>query len=148
MVTPEERITRLEAVQEASLLRFGDIISRQDALLLANESLRRDMMQAMDSARQEAREANDAARKEAREDNEAARKEAREDNEAARKEAREDKREDNEAVRREAREGNEAARKESRNLFIAGFSIGAALFTGFGAGTITLLFRVLERLPA
>jgi hypothetical protein len=137
MVTPEERITRLEAVQEASLLRFGDIISRQDALLLANESLRRDMMQAMDSARQEAREANEAARKE-----------AREDNEAARKEAREDKREDNEAVRREAREGNEAARKESRNLFIAGFSIGAALFTGFGAGTITLLFRVLERLPA
>ena len=133
MVTPEERITRLEAVQEATLLRFGDIISRQDALLLANESLRRDMMQAMDSARQEAREANDAARKEAREDNEAARREAREDNEA---------------VRREAREGNEAARKESRNLFIAGFSIGAALFTGFGAGTITLLFRVLERLPA
>ena len=133
MVTPEERITRLEAVQEATLLRFGDIISRQDALLLANESLRRDMMQAMDSARQEAREANEAARKEAREDNEAARKEAREDNEA---------------VRREAREGNEAARKESRNLFIAGFSIGAALFTGFGAGTITLLFRVLERLPA
>jgi hypothetical protein len=144
MVTPEERITRLEAVQEASLLRFGDIISRQDALLLANESLRRDMMQAMDSARQEAREANEAARKEAREDNEAARKEAREDNEAARREAHED----NEAVRREAREGNEAARKESRNLFIAGFSIGAALFTGFGAGTITLLFRVLERLPA
>jgi hypothetical protein len=133
VVTPEERITRLEAVQEASLLRFGDIISRQDALLLANESLRRDMMQAMDSARQEAREANDAARKEAREDNEAARREAHEDNEA---------------VRREAREGNEAARKESRNLFIAGFSIGAALFTGFGAGTITLLFRVLERLPA
>ena len=144
MVTPEERITRLEAVQEASLLRFGDIISRQDALLLANESLRRDMMQAMDSARQEAREANEAARKEAREDNEAARKEAREDNEAARREAHED----NEAVRREPREGNEAARKESRNLFIAGFSIGAALFTGFGAGTITLLFRVLERLPA
>ena len=133
MVTPEERITRLEAVQEATLLRFGDIISRQDALLLANESLRRDMMQAMDSARQEAREANEAARKEAREDNEAARREAREDNEA---------------VRREAREGNEAARKESRNLFIAGFSLGAALFTGFGAGTITLLFRVLERLPA
>ena len=133
MVTPEERITRLEAVQEATLLRFGDIISRQDALLLANESLRRDMMQAMDSARQEARESNEAARKEAREDNEAARKEAREDNEA---------------VRREAREGNEAARKESRNLFIAGFSLGAALFTGFGAGTITLLFRVLERLPA
>ena len=144
MVTPEERITRLEAVQEATLLRFGDIISRQDALLLANESLRRDMMQAMDSARQEAREANEAARKEAREDNEAARKEAREDNEAARREAHED----NEAVRREPREGNEAARKESRNLFIAGFSIGAALFTGFGAGTITLLFRVLERLPA
>lgn len=122
MVTPEERITRLEAVQEANLQRFSDIISRQDALLLANESLRRDVTQAIDAARQEAREANEAARKEAREDNEAARKEARED--------------------------NEAARKDARNLLIAGFSIGAVLFTGFGVGIITLLFRVLERLPA
>ena len=122
MVTPEERITRLEAIQEANLQRFSDIISRQDALLLANESLRRDLMQAIDTARQEAREANEAARKEAREDNEAARKEARED--------------------------NEASRKEARNLLIAGFSIGAVLFTGFGVGIITLLFRVLERLPA
>ncbi len=111
MVTPEERITRIEAVQEANIQRFSDVISRQDALLLSNESLRRDLMQAIDAARQEAREANEAARK-------------------------------------EAREANEAARKESRNLFIAGFSIGAALFTGFGAGTIALLFRVLERLPA
>ena len=112
MVTPEERITRLEAIQEANLQRFSDIISRQDALLLvlANESLRRDLMQAIDAARQEAREANEVARKEARED-------------------------------------NEAARKEARNLFIAGFSIGAVLFTGFGIGIITLLFRVLERLP-
>ena len=144
MVTPEERITRLEAVQEANLQRFNDIISRQDALLIANESLRRDLIQAIDAARQEAREANEAVRKGAREDNEAARKGAREDNEAARKEARED----NEAARKEAREDNEAARKEARNLLIAGFSIGAVLFTGFGVGIITLLFRVLERLPA
>ena len=122
MVTPEERITRLEAVQEANSQRFSDIISRQDALLSANESLRRDLMQAIDVARQEAREANEAARQEAREANEAARK--------------------------EAREANEAARKEARNLLIAGFSIGAVLFTGFGVGIITLLFRVLERLPA
>ena len=111
MVTPEERITRLEAVQEANLQRFSDIISRQEALLLANESLRRDLMQAIDATRQEAREDNEVARKEARED-------------------------------------NEAARKEARNLLIAGFSIGAVLFTGFGVGIITLLFRVLERLPA
>ena len=111
MVTPEERITRLEAVQEANLQRFSDIISRQEALLLANESLRRDLMQAIDGAKQDAREANEVARKEARED-------------------------------------NESARKEARNLFIAGFSIGAVLFTGFGVGIITLLFRVLERLPA
>ena len=111
MVTPEERITRLEAVQEANLQRFSDIISRQEALLLANESLRRDLMQAIDAAKQDAREANEVARKEARED-------------------------------------NESARKEARNLFIAGFSIGAVLFTGFGVGIITLLFRVLERLPA
>ena len=122
MVTPEERITRLEAMQEANLQRFADVISRQDALLVANESVRRDLANAIDASRREARDASEAARKEAREDNEAARKEARED--------------------------NEAARKESRNLFIAGFSIGAALFTGFGAGTIALLFRVLERLPA
>ena len=122
MVTPEERITRLEAVQEANSQRFNDIISRQDALLLANESLRRDLMQAIDAARREARETNEAARQEAREANESARKEARED--------------------------NAAARKEARNLLIAGFSIGAVLFTGFGVGIITLLFRVLERLPA
>ena len=121
MVTPEERITRLEAVQEANLQRFSDIISRQDALLLANESLRRDLIQAIDAARQEAREINETARQEAREANESARKEARED--------------------------NVAARKEARNLFVAAFSIGAVLFTGFGAGIITLLFRVLERLP-
>ena len=133
MVTPEERITRLEAVQEANLQRFSDIISRQDALLLANESLRRDLVQAIDAARQEAREINEAARQEAREANAAARQEAREANESARKEARED---------------NMAVRKEARNLLIAGFSIGAVLFTGFGAGIITLLFRVLERLPA
>lgn len=111
MVTPEERITRLEAMQEANLQRFADVISRQDALLVANESVRRDLANAIDASRREARDASEAARKEARED-------------------------------------NEAARKESRNLFIAGFSIGAALFTGFGAGTIALLFRVLERLPA
>ena len=144
MVTPEERITRLEAVQEANLQRFSDIISRQDALLLANESLRRDLVQAIDAARQEAREINEAARQEARETNEAARQEARETNEAARQEAREA----NESARKEAREDNVAARKEARNLLIAGFSIGAVLFTGFGAGIITLLFRVLERLPA
>ena len=132
MVTPEERITRLEAVQEANLQRFSDIISRQDALLLANESLRRDLMQAIDVARQEAREINEAARQEARETNEAARQEARDANEAARKEARED---------------NTAARKEARSLFVAGFSIGAVLFTGFGAGIITLLLGVTRLTP-
>ena len=121
MVTPEERITHLEAVQEANPQRFSDIISRQDALLLSNESLRRDLMQAIDVGRQEAREINEAAIQEARETNEAA--------------------------RQEARDANETARKEARSLFVAGFSIGAVLFTGFGAGIITLLFRVLERLP-
>ena len=122
MVTPEERITRLEAVQEAILQRFSDIISRQDALLLANESLRRDLMQAIDVARQETREANEVARQEAREANESARK--------------------------EAREANEASRKDARNLFIAAISIGAAVATGLGGGLIALMLRILERLPA
>ena len=122
MVTPEERITRLEAVQEANAQHSAEVLSLLGRILSTVEA-----------GRQEAREMNEIARREAREANEAARREAREANEAARK---------------EAREANEAARKEARNLFIAGFSIGAALFTGFGVGTMTLLFRVLERLPA
>ncbi len=112
MVTPEERTTRLEAVQEAILQRFSDVISRQEAFLLANESLRRDLMQAIDAARQEAREANEAARQEAREVNDATRRESREDNEAARK---------------EAREANEAPRKETRTYFLALLTLGVAV---------------------
>ena len=122
MVTPEERITRLEAAQEANNQQLALVLSRLDQVLNLIEVVR-----------QEDREANEVARREAREMNEAARQEAREANESA---------------RREAREMVDAARRDARNLFIAGFTIGAALFTGFGVGTMTLLFRVLERLPA
>ena len=122
MVTPEERITRLEAVQEANNQQLALVLSRLDQVLNLIEVVR-----------QEAREANEAARREAREMNEAARQEAREANEAA---------------RREAREMVEAARKDARNLFIAAISIGAAVATGLGGGIIALMLRILERLPA
>ena len=111
MVTPEERITRLEAVQEANSQQLALVLSRLDQVINLIEAVR-----------QEAREMNEAARLEARE-------EIR-------------------ALRQETHQLVEGARRDSRNLFIAGFSIGAVLFTGFGAGIITLLFRVLERLPA
>ncbi len=121
MVTPEERITRLEAAQEFNAQQFSEVLSRLNHILTVVEA-----------ARQEAREMNEATRQEAREANEATRREAREANEVARK---------------EARESIEAARKDARNLFIASLTIGAIVSIGLGAGIITLLFRVLERLP-
>ena len=77
MVTPEERITRIEAIQEATAQQLAQVSSRLDQLLIMVEA-----------ARQEAREMNEAARLEAREANEVARREAREMNEATRKDAR------------------------------------------------------------
>ena len=121
MVTPEERITRLEAVQEATSQQLAEVLSRLNHVL-----------QVVEAARQEAREMNEAARQEAREMNEATRQEAREANEVA---------------RREAREMNESARRDARNLFIAAISIGAAVATGLGGGLIALMLRILERLP-
>ena len=113
MVTPEERITRLEAVQEANAQHSAEVMSLLGRIL-----------NTVEAARQEAREMNEIARREAREMNEATRKEAREDNEATRKEAREM----NEATRKEAREDNEAVRKEARILFLSPLTLGAALF--------------------
>ena len=77
MVTPEERITRLEAMQEVNAHQMAEVLSRLDQLL-----------QVVEAARQEAREANETARQEAREANETARREAREMVESARKDAR------------------------------------------------------------
>lgn len=111
MVTPEERITRLEAIQEANSQQLGLVLSRLDHVIGLVEAFR-----------QEAREMNEATRQEARE-------EIR-------------------ALRQETHQLVDGARRDARNLFIAGFSIGAVLFTGFGAGIFTLLVRVLERLPA
>ena len=122
MVTPEERITRLEAVQEANSQQLALVLSRLDQVINLIEAVR-----------QEAREMNETTRQEAREMNETTRQEAREEIRA---------------LRQETHQLVDGARRDARNLFIAGFSIGAVLFTGFGTGIITLLFRVLERLPA
>ena len=66
MVTPEERITRLEAVQEANTQQMTLVLSRLEQVLYVIEA-----------ARQESREMNEVARKEAREMNDATRQEAR-----------------------------------------------------------------------
>ena len=73
MVTPEERITRLEAIQEATTQQLALVLSRLDHVL-----------QVVEAARQEAREMNEATRQEAREMNEATRQEAREDSRSLR----------------------------------------------------------------
>ena len=77
MVTPEERITRLEAIQEANAQQSAQILTLLSRIL-----------DTVEAARREAREMNEATRKEAREANEAARREAREDNAAVRRDAR------------------------------------------------------------
>ena len=116
MVTPEERITRLEAVQEANAQQWGLVLSRLDQLVNLVEGFR-----------QEAREMNEAARQEAREMNEAARQEAREANELA---------------RRESREMVDSARRDARHLFIAGLAIVSA----WGGGLFGLGLAILQRL--
>ena len=122
MVTPEERITRLEAIQEANTQQLGLVLSRLDQVVSLIEAVR-----------QEAREMNEAVRQEAREMNEAARQEAREDIRA---------------LRQETHQLVDSARRDARNLFIAALSIGAALAAGLGGGIIALDLRILERLPA
>ena len=102
MVTPEERITRLEAILEANAQQSAQILTLLSRIL-----------DTVEAARREAQEANEAARREAREDNAAARREAKEANEAARKEARED---------------NAAVRRDARIWFISLLTLGAALF--------------------
>ncbi len=102
MVTPEERITRLEAVQEANAQHSAEVLSLLGRIL-----------NTVEAARQEAREMNEIARREAREMNETTRKEAREANETTRKESRED---------------NAAVRREARILFLSLLTLGAALF--------------------
>ena len=129
MVTPEERITRLEAIQEANAQQSAEILSRLNHVL-----------QVVEAARQEAREMNEAARQEAREMNEAARQEAREMNEAARREAREETRN----LRQETHQLVEAARRDTRNLFIA----GVAIVSAWGGGLIGMGIAILQRLPA
>ena len=77
MVTPEERITRLEAIQEANTQQLAEVLSRLDHVL-----------NVVELARQEAREMNEAARQEAREENRALRQETHQMVDAARRDAR------------------------------------------------------------
>ena len=77
MVTPEERITRLEAIQEANIQQLAEVLSRLDHVL-----------NVVELARQEAREMNEAARQEAREENRALRQETHQMVDAARRDAR------------------------------------------------------------
>ena len=128
MVTPEERITRLEALQEANVQRFDDVNARLDTIIRGN-----------DAARQEAREANQALRQEMHEANQALRQEMQEANQALRQ----DTRDMNESTRREMLQLVEAARKESRTYFLALLSLGAILM----AATITTTVTVLGTLP-
>ena len=128
MVTPEERITRLEALQEANVQRFDDVNARLDTIIRGN-----------DAARQEAREANQALRQEMQEANQALRQEMQEANQALRQ----DTRDMNESTRREMLQLVEAARKESRTYFLALLSLGAILM----AATITTTVTVLGTLP-
>ena len=118
MVTPEERITRLEAVQEANSQLLREVLSRLDHTI-----------NSIESARQEAREMNEAGRQEAREMNEAGRQEAREETRA---------------LRQETHQLVDSARRDARNLFIA----GAAIISAWGAGIIGLGIAILQRLPA
>ena len=118
MVTPEERITRLEAIQEANVQQTAEVLSRLDHVL-----------QVVEAARQEAREMNEAARREAREMNEATRQETREETRA---------------LRQETHQLVEAARRDTRNLFIA----GVAIVSAWGGGLIGLGIAILQRLPA
>lgn len=77
MVTPEERITRLEAMQEATSQQLALVLSRLDQLAGQLEAFRQEAREMHEAARQEAREANELARREARESVEAARRDAR-----------------------------------------------------------------------
>jgi len=77
MVTPEERITRLGAIQEANSQQLAPVLSRLDQVVNLIEAVRL-----------EAREMNDAARQEAREDLRALRQETHQRVDGARRDAR------------------------------------------------------------
>ena len=77
MVTPEERITRLEAVREANSQMLREVLPRQGQIL-----------NAIEAARQESREMNEAARREAREETRALRQETHQLVDSARRDAR------------------------------------------------------------
>ena len=124
MVTPEERITRLEAVQEANAQHSAEVLAILSRILNTVEAARQEAQEMNEVTRREAREMNEATRREAREANEATRREAREANEATRRETRED----NAAVRKESREDNATIRREARILFLSLLTLGAALF--------------------
>ena len=139
MVTPEERITRLEALQEANVQRFDDVNARLDTIIRGNDAARQEAREANQALRQEMQEANQALRQEMQEANQALRQEMQEASQALRQ----DTRDMNESTRREMLQLVEAARKESRTYFLAMLSLGAILM----AATITTTVTVLGTLP-
>ena len=151
MVTPEERITRLEAAQEFNTQQFAEVLSRLNLIISIVEA-----------SRQEAREANEIARREAREMAESARRGAREMNEIARREAREMV----ESARREAREARGSAIGRKGKSFrwwnpfdVMGFIAGndklfysyIGVMTVIAVGTwvtaLVMFTKIVERLP-
>ena len=77
MVTPEERITRLEAIQEANTQQSAEVLARLGHIL-----------NIVEAARQEAREMNEATRREAQEENRSLRQETHQLVDSARRDAR------------------------------------------------------------
>ena len=66
MVTPEERITRLEAVQEANSQMLREVLSRQDQILNGIEAARQEAREETRALRQETHQLVDSARRDAR----------------------------------------------------------------------------------
>lgn len=117
MVTPEERITRIEAIQEANAQQLAEVLSRLNHVL-----------QVVEAGRQEVREMNEAARREAREMNGETRRESREEIRT---------------LPQETQQSVEAARRDARNLLFA----SVAIVSTWGAGLIGLWIAILQRLP-
>ena len=64
MVTPEERITRLEAIQEANTQQLALVLSRLDQAINLIEAVRQEVREMNEATRQEAREEIRALRQE------------------------------------------------------------------------------------
>ena len=77
MVTPEERLTRLEAIQEVNAQQMALVLSRLDQVVNLIEAVRQEAREMSEAARQEAREETRALRQETHQSVDAARRDAR-----------------------------------------------------------------------